>query len=43
LDELLDQNAVVVLETRFSETVRLLDQIGTPVATTPSFAAYGRK
>lgn len=43
LAELLDRNAVIVLETRFPETVRVLDQMGTQVASTPSFVAYGRR
>ena len=43
LAELLDRSAVLVVETRFPETVRLLEQLGTPVATTPAFVAYGRK
>jgi hypothetical protein len=43
LTELLNQNAVIVVETRFAETVRALEQIGTPVAATPSFVAYGRR
>jgi hypothetical protein len=43
LAELLDRNAVIVVETRFPETVRVLEQLGTPVASTPGFVAYGRK
>lgn len=43
LAELLDKNAVIVVETRFPETVRMLEQIGTPVTSTPAFVAYGRK
>ena len=43
LAELLDWNAVIVVETRFPETTRLLEQLGTPVASTPAFVAYGRK
>jgi hypothetical protein len=43
LNELLDRNAVIVVETRFAETVRLLDQLATPMTTTPAFVAYGRR
>ena len=41
--ELLDKHAVIVVERRFAETVQLLDRIGTPVVSTPSFVAYGKR
>jgi hypothetical protein len=43
LAELLDRNAVIVVETRFPETVRLLEQLGTPITSTPAFVAFGRR
>ncbi len=43
LADLLDKNAVIVVETRFSETVRLLERLGTPVTSTPAFVAFGKK
>ena len=43
LSELLDRNVVIVTETRFGETVRLLAAIGSPVAVNPELVAYGRR
>jgi hypothetical protein len=43
LAELLDRHAVVVVETRFPETVRLLEQLGAPVAATPAFVAFTKR
>jgi hypothetical protein len=34
---------VIVVETRFAETVRLLEQLGKPVTSTPAFVAFGRR
>lgn len=41
--QLLDRDAVIVVERRFHETVRLLASIGTPVVGTPAFVGYGKR
>jgi hypothetical protein len=43
LSELLGRDALIVTPARFEETVGLLETIGSPVAVTPEFRAYGAR